>query len=372
MRKTMIIFAVMLLFTHCTKKDSLNYLGDSKSNEQTQKRYEHFNYSNREQTNLELFTLAVNKALKQKEFRVKLKEQALLMFDGDYDVLFDFKKIKTHGTIEGLVYQAFINLNRNGEDNTSAFFDKLANSFPKLQISVPIHCEEWDAINYIPQVTYIPVGYDDSKDYSIKGFTSSETQVWFSKYDKPNKAVIVIGENERLHYSERNDPIGGGSGSGGSGGGNGGGNGSNSRTDGDRECVNNINFSDLNAVEPWTKGKPEIRLHVFAGSGGGQIYSGFFHPTRSSVNNAWKTYDRQMFFWTASNYGNFIIMKWIEEDNTGSTLTVTEQYTYENTTTTVSWTQKEDDDEIGGVAVGQTDPLSSVYDTGIMKWHEKN
>ena len=119
------------------------------------------------------------------------------------------------------------------------------------------------------------------------------------------------------------------------------------------------------------RGKPEIRLHTFAGTGGGQLYSGFFNPTRSSVNHSWKEYNRAMFYWTTSNYGNFIIMKWIEEDN-GDPVTLSESYTYNNVTTSVSWTQSDEDDEIWGVAIGHTDPISAEYDTGIMKWHEKN
>ena len=118
------------------------------------------------------------------------------------------------------------------------------------------------------------------------------------------------------------------------------------------------------------QGRPEIRLHVFAGTAGGQLYNGFFHPKRSDVNQSWKIYNRPMFYWNTNYYGPFIITKWIEEDS-GDTVTLTESYTYENSTTTIVWTQKDDDDEIGGVAVGFADPVSAVYDTGIMKWHEK-
>jgi hypothetical protein len=61
-----------------------------------------FDYSANGQSELELFTLAVNEALKEKSFRIKLKEEAMKQFDGDYDVLLSFNNKSSYNEIEQL------------------------------------------------------------------------------------------------------------------------------------------------------------------------------------------------------------------------------------------------------------------------------
>lgn len=68
-------------------------------------------------------------------------------------------------------------------------------------------------------------------------------------------------------------------------------------------------------------------------------------------------------------YSNFIIMKWIEEDG-GATITLSATYTYENLSSTISWSQQNGDDDIGTKVVGHPDQKTALYNTGKMKWHQ--
>jgi len=158
------------------------------------------------------FAKAVSNALKtSSDFRKVVKEEALLMIDGDYDVILKrvinkrvtppstLKSDKVIYTVKDLLedsYSASGQLNQKSAP--TSIIDELSNKYPDMQIAVPVHAEDWDEENYIPTVTFLPLEYDDATTTTITGYDSQGNIVPIDVINEPSKPVIVISENERL------------------------------------------------------------------------------------------------------------------------------------------------------------------------------
>jgi len=158
------------------------------------------------------FAKAVSNALKTNHsFRKVIKEEALLMIDGDYDVILKrvinkrvtppstLKSDKVNYTVKDLLedsYSASGQLNQKSA--STSIIDELSNKYPDMQIAVPVHAEDWDEENYIPTVTFLPLEYDDATTTTITGYDSQGNIVPIDVINEPSKPVIVISENERL------------------------------------------------------------------------------------------------------------------------------------------------------------------------------
>ncbi len=161
--------------------------------------------------NLDLkdFSLAVSTALKSSDFRKTLKEEALIMFDGDYDILIKkvidrkittpsslLKSNKTIYTVKDLLEDSYPVNNSLGLKSTSDIIDILTMKYPDLQIAIPVHAEDWDETSYIPVVAFIPAEYDDLTTKTVTGYINGNA-IPVDAVNEPTKPVIVIGQNER-------------------------------------------------------------------------------------------------------------------------------------------------------------------------------
>ena len=134
------------------------------------------------------FAMAVSEAVNtNKSFRKLVKEEAMKMFDGDYDVLLSNiverqvdtnecnnvinapNRIVSNSTVRDLFENAFHTLNEknklesvrakqmikssNSRQNISAvqstLIDELIEEYPNLQISVPVHIEDLEDPNVL-------------------------------------------------------------------------------------------------------------------------------------------------------------------------------------------------------------------------------
>jgi hypothetical protein len=160
--------------------------------------------------------IAFSKLLSESyDLRASIKKSALMQFDGDYDILItsfideevildmpDLSKGYTSGhksTIRSLLNERLERMEHlYGSKNSESLIDLLIGEYPLLQISVPLHAEEWDEKNYIPDVTFIPEEYDEGLTEYVTGYNSKGEKVLIDAVNPPDEPVIVIGINERI------------------------------------------------------------------------------------------------------------------------------------------------------------------------------
>jgi len=154
-----------------------------------------------------IISVALNE---EKGFRKIIKEEALIKFDGDYDILLKtFKKksiklntLKSSLTVNQLLsgYADKLNIKPANvnylKSSANEYIDYLTNLYPDLQISVPVHAEDWDE-NYIPKVTFIPTDYKEKETEYVKGYQNQQ-EVSIDAMNSPDEPVVVIGLNERI------------------------------------------------------------------------------------------------------------------------------------------------------------------------------
>jgi hypothetical protein len=157
------------------------------------------------------FSLAVASAIREDDsFRNMIREEALKMFDGDYDVLMsDFAKMKINsqhpmsksgGFTVGDLLQEHMNgvSSSKGSKGATALIDELIEEYPYLQISVPVNAEEWNSEGYVPLVTFIPGEYDEATTDEVVAYTVEGDTVALDAVEPPEEPVIVISMNERV------------------------------------------------------------------------------------------------------------------------------------------------------------------------------
>jgi hypothetical protein len=331
---------------------------------------------------LESLAKAFAKTLTNNTNIAGLQEAVNIKFDGDYDLL--FAKLVSDELKQGNI------LAQSLENNLEYDGIELIKEMPLLNISVP-YINEKTNINTLstsPWVVYVPSDFSEQKTKFVLGFNAKGTSKQFSVANAPDEAVVVIGQNERvialpkgqkstgkgLPIANINNsdfdyfniaPIGDGTPGGGGGTGSG-----TTRVSGNMEYVKLIHFTDIQAVEAWVLGAPEIRLRVFAGASGSQLSSYYLNPSRNSCENTDLTVNIEVINWRWSDYGNYLLYDWREEDG-GNAMTVgysspSSQYG----SVSISFTMNEKDDEIGHFVINKEDVIDHKYNTGIMYWYE--
>jgi hypothetical protein len=156
---------------------------------------------------------AVGKAVQNNDgFRGLIRDRAMQQFDGDYDVLMtqitdvtipiSDKNIATRSASSELsvrdLLQSYYSQNTTRAIPTESVIDEMERLYPALQISVPIHAEEWDPAIQAPTIVFIPEGYEEGTTTVVPGYDSNGDFVWVDAINEPDYPVIVIGMNERV------------------------------------------------------------------------------------------------------------------------------------------------------------------------------
>ncbi len=165
---------------------------------------------------IESYAFILASSIGNKEFRSMIKKEAQLMFDGDYDILIkklDYMWLPTqHMQVKELLVSSVNNNNLKsisscpGNVPDDGFFERVQKTVPNLQVSVPVHCDEWDTENYIPLVAYLPLDYDESTTQYITAFDIYGKRYELSLDVEPENPVIVVGISERI--DENGEKIG--------------------------------------------------------------------------------------------------------------------------------------------------------------------
>lgn len=234
---------------------------------------------------------------------------------------------------------------------------EIVDKIPNYEISVPVHCEAWDAVSYNPLVAYVPIDFDQKIHRKIKAFDCDGKVVWLKADEDPDLPVILIRPIEDVDYSKYAKSNGNGLKS--------------SRVDGASEFVKKIGTDMISEVEWWIQG-PQCEIKCISIKGTGTVGTDFFYPNRSEINNTFHTVDHKILNWDKTFYGDAIAMHWIEEDG-GNPITISLKYTDKSGLEgSVSYQIKDLDDELGYKTVLFTDYVGSVYNTGKIKWSNNN
>ncbi len=189
----------------CYKKDPSNIRQGLYKFEQTQRNIDYNNLA-----------VIVSHALKDnRDFRHLVKEEALYTFDGDYDVLVSQlkemnvkdetgKKIKVSKFLNNYAKKLITENKIQGiaERSMQEYIDYLSQQYPNLQISVPVHAEDWTD-DYVPAVTFIPEELNDNQNVDLVAYQGDETTS-VNSVTPPNEPAVVISDNERLPNNPNN------------------------------------------------------------------------------------------------------------------------------------------------------------------------
>ena len=161
---------------------------------------------------ISLFTKTVRNAIANNEsFRGLIKKQSSLMLTGDFDVLMNTisdtqvevsdENILTKGASSSMTVNdllcSYLPEDVKTKSTGNNIIEDLQSQYPDLQISVPVHADEWNPDTYTPVVAFRPEDYQDSTVTVIPGYDAEGNFVWVDAVNVPDKPVIVVGESER-------------------------------------------------------------------------------------------------------------------------------------------------------------------------------
>ena len=224
-----------------------------------------------------------------------VKTEAAKTFDGDNDILVQRigqQRVST-GTFEQLMVRADGKRTDFKARKATFAVDNYVRQQPLLNISVPVHIDEWEAGSYEPLVVVSPNVANESRVKRIKAFDSKGNVHWLDGRIAPKNPVVVVGLNERVKMDaagqwkpmtnlvkvgsskskrtpgdlnlvqQPDDGTGTGGGGGGTGGGGAGGGGSTCYFTQDAWLqIPRMDCNDISVVESWDRGLPEICFQV--------------------------------------------------------------------------------------------------------------
>lgn len=167
---------------------------------------------------------AVNKAaINSPEFRQIVHQQVNLQFDGDYDLLLQTAApiqitptadcvTRSDGSfsIGDMLEQYYPEQTTRNSDKS--IIEELTEQYPNLQISIPVHAEDWNPEEFTPKVCFIPSDYVDLKTETVPGYDAEGNPIVIDAINEPDEPVIVIGLSERAGSNIDTGGWGGGGG----------------------------------------------------------------------------------------------------------------------------------------------------------------
>lgn len=159
------------------------------------------------------FAKAINVAINNHDdFRSLIKDEVMKQFDGDYDLLvktaFDKTVAASHDMITKNNHNDIISVKEMlahycsvadmQTKSSVAFLDELVDKYPELQISVPVHAEEWDPETYVPSIAIVPYDFCEFETKTVPGINADGEFIEIDAINPPEEPVIVVSLNERV------------------------------------------------------------------------------------------------------------------------------------------------------------------------------
>lgn len=299
------------------------------------------------QADLEQYTALIVDAMQDVAFRTELKAEALLQYGDRYELDRITNWVDADHT-PAEIYK------RAGLNNHLQELQDLAAAYPEFELSVPIHAEEWDNENFAPLVVYLPSDYDESILSNVKGYDQTGAMHWLPVWSDPAVPVVVLRERETYATF--------------------------ALTHGIHMKTNSVNFKtsfsqigtdNISAVESWISGpKVELRVETIASASKAKS-TDYFFPKRKEIKNTWKTVNHHIMNWDDVDDGGYLNQLWIEEDGGNPTTlsySIKDDSAGPTTTSTVSTTIEDKDDQLGQKSPKHADITSTEYNTGKIKW----
>ena len=314
-------------------------------------------------TNYVAIAKALNTVINDVEARAFIKLEAMKQFDGDYNFL--IHDVLEHRFDDG---STFADKLSTGFDNKEDFINYIKTN-RRLQIAIPIHCEEWNSTTYIPAVTFIDNSYDEQTTKYVASYNQDGQLIALDAQNEPDVPVVVLSLNESTDDSGRlvhfvteesnNTALD-----------------LRVRYDGGNERVTEIQISNLGTYEGWLKGKPEIRLVVRSAGDDfdDDLARPFWKPKRKDAKNGFST-NVSIAGWDRAFYGNALLYTWVEEDGgSPTTIPITASYTTISNGTTQTYSVNtaipvgNNDKEMAYRAISFTEAEPYDYDMGDFRW----
>ena len=264
--------------------------------------------SRKEVVEVEEFAKLLAASLKDREMRTFLKEEANKQFDGDYDIL--VSNVVDAEIGDESFSEKLTGSTENSNVRTSNVVDA-ATKNPKLNISVPVLIEDWQDQKQKPLVA-ISLGAVEGETEFIKAYDSNGQEYLLDANVEPDVPVIVVGNNERMamieEFKKSKD------------------NSNNAKRSGRIQQVDWLRCPNLNDIESWYFGGPEIRFdgvaYSVSGSSTFQAFSKTRTPSRDQAKDGYY-FTQDLFRWyfdgsSPSHGPNYYIQSW-EIDDSGTT-----------------------------------------------------
>jgi hypothetical protein len=161
------------------------------------------------------YAMVLAKAVEQKEFRTLIRNRATQKFDGDFDVLVGSLEKELLTDSECSVKELMSKLQKTdpllrsiGEPSPENDLNRITTVIPNVQVSVPIHCEEWDPETFVPLVAVLPYDYKEEPGNKITAYDSKGKAYQLNADEEPSFPVLVVGRSERVDEQGKMDTAG--------------------------------------------------------------------------------------------------------------------------------------------------------------------
>ncbi|MEL6593199.1 MAG: hypothetical protein AAFQ68_24080, partial [Bacteroidota bacterium] len=191
---------------------------------------------------------AVAEMLNDVEVRKLVKSLSLKEFDGDYNVL--YKDIANQQLRNGETFGQRLTSSLAARMGSEEEAQATINMIPRFHIAVPVNIEKWDTETFVPSVVVNPLHLNESEFETYQGYSADGREISLSSRVDPEFPVVSLGVNERTFDDGRVKPqflatadV-------------------NNRVSGETERLEAFKILNLNALEGWAAGKPEMRVNV--------------------------------------------------------------------------------------------------------------
>ncbi|MBR9922185.1 MAG: hypothetical protein GYB31_15205 [Bacteroidetes bacterium] len=238
-------------------------------------------------------------------FNDLVKTRTALRFDGDYNFLIN-PALRLPLT-DGQTLESKIRQETENEDALIGFIQ----GHPRLQLAIPVDFESWNGVNALP-VSWFTAQLNESTDTRIACIFPDGQRGWLSLLIEPDYPVLVLSINERTDAQGNLLPV--------LGSGDGGGGDDNGDDDWDDwdddpcygpdgawQYLENMNCLNLNAIEHWISGAPEVQF-IFKKENNQSLLNGewgtiIVPPKRKDVDNTWFNIGATLFRWSQDGGG---------------------------------------------------------------------
>lgn len=148
---------------------------------------------------VDMYSKVLSKSLNNNELRMIVKNMALTMFDGDYDILCtELQNVRLNSTGRTVAELMAASYSSIFQGSGADFLDEVNNSLPNLQVAVPIHIDRWNPVGYVPFVVPLPLELNDRDNVMLEGYDRNLAIIHVSSLNEPDFPVIVVGISERV------------------------------------------------------------------------------------------------------------------------------------------------------------------------------